>query len=210
MSNDDNVYIKLELNKDKNSGKIDIITRFDNNAPNVIIENNEYFWMPTFEEKDFLNEAFLIINSNNKNSYSKSEDSFSSKKEPIEEKFEDNYVDAKENIKKEIITEQTKTDIKEDTRDIENKKDSKPAVFEVTNKDGERVDAKQEAKDDDSKDNKDLDEAVIVEADSQAIENALKKHKKKNDEDDDSIVEADEKTIIDKVLQQKKKGKWKK
>ena len=50
------------------------------------------------------------------------------------------------------------------------------------------------------------DNGMIVEADAEAIDEALKKHSK----DDESIVEADEQTIIDKVLSQKKKGRWSK
>jgi len=56
-------------------------------------------------------------------------------------------------------------------------------------------------------DKKEEDEGIIVEADADAIEAALKKHVGKDDKDN-SIVEADEQTIIDKVLSQKKKGKW--
>ena len=43
---------------------------------------------------------------------------------------------------------------------------------------------------------------MIVKADADAIEKALKKH---TEDKDESMVEADEKTIIDKVLKQKKK-----
>ena len=48
------------------------------------------------------------------------------------------------------------------------------------------------------------DKAIIVEADADAIDAALKKRTKK----DESLIEADEQTIIDKVLSQKKKGRW--
>ena len=51
----------------------------------------------------------------------------------------------------------------------------------------------------------DVEEGVMIEANNDAIENALKKH---TEEKDNSMVEADEQTIIDKVLKQKKK--WKK
>jgi len=47
---------------------------------------------------------------------------------------------------------------------------------------------------------------MVVEADQDAIEAALKKHTK----EDETLVEADEQTIIDKVLSQKKKGRWSK
>jgi len=55
-------------------------------------------------------------------------------------------------------------------------------------------------------DKKELDEAVISQADIEAIDAALKKRNEK----DENMVQADEKTIIDKVLSQKKKGKWNK
>jgi hypothetical protein len=58
MTNNDNISIKLELNKDKTTGKLAITARFNSNAKNVKIENGNYFWMPTIEEKDLINEAF--------------------------------------------------------------------------------------------------------------------------------------------------------
>ena len=53
---------------------------------------------------------------------------------------------------------------------------------------------------------KEEDEKIIVEADSEAIEAALKK--RTDEEDDKSMIAADEQTIVDRVLSQKKKGKW--
>ena len=55
-------------------------------------------------------------------------------------------------------------------------------------------------------DKKEYGEDMVVEADQDAIEAALKKHTK----EDETLVEADEQTIIDKVLSQKKKGRWSK
>ncbi len=227
MSKDDNVYVKLELNKNKNSGKIDIVARFNNKAPNITVENNEYFWMPTIEEKNFLNEAFnLFPNSSvKKSSHSAfdSKDSIPMKKETSEEepKLEKKEsMDIKEPVKKEIYSE-TKTEDIEKEKPIEKKE---PSVFKVTEENKEIKDEPDQSKSLDRKESdtdlpkeetgdektKNEDDALIVKADSQAIENALEKHKKKNDDDDDTIVEADEKTIIDRVLKQKKKGKWKK
>jgi len=51
------------------------------------------------------------------------------------------------------------------------------------------------------------DEGILVEADANAIENALRRHADKSDESE-SFKQADEQTIIDRVLRQKKKGKW--
>ena len=59
-------------------------------------------------------------------------------------------------------------------------------------------------------DTKSLEEkGILVEADADAIEAALKKHSKKDD-NIESFKEADEQTIVDRVLRQKKKGKWSK
>ena len=222
MAKDDNVHFRVELNKNKNSGKIDIVAHFDKKAPNVIIENNEYFWMPTIEEKDFLDEAFSLVPNDSKSTFIEKDASTSSDSPKIEEPpteetskndSKKDISEIKESIKKEIRAEQSQVDINNDTEEHNKKQNEEPAVFEVANKDENSNDKNQEP-DKESKDKekeKNLDEAVIVEADSKAIEKALKKHQKKNEEeDDDSIVEADEKTIIDRVLQQKKKGKWKK
>ena len=73
-----------------------------------------------------------------------------------------------------------------------------------------KVEVKQgiDTDDADKKSDKNPEEGILVEADADAIEAALKKHSK--DDKADSFKEADEKTIVDRVLSQKKKGKWSK
>jgi hypothetical protein len=61
MVKDDKINLKLEVLKDKNSGQLLLMAHFDQNAPNVFKEKETIFWMPTIEEKDFLNEAFKMI-----------------------------------------------------------------------------------------------------------------------------------------------------
>lgn len=85
------------------------------------------------------------------------------------------------------------------SKDIyEKREDVKARVHEPT---------ENEPKSDEKEIKKMEDEKIIVEADSDAIEAALKRH---IHDEDSSFVEADEQTIIDKVLSQKKKGKWSK
>jgi len=96
MSNDKNVHIKLELSKDKNSGKINLIARFNNKAPNILFENNEYFWIPTIEEKDLLNEAFELVPSLKGSSF---ENISEPKEELIEPKVEENEIKQEPPIK---------------------------------------------------------------------------------------------------------------
>lgn len=61
MTKDDNVYIKVEVGRNPDTGKLCIMTRFDSDAPNFFDEENGFSWSPTLEERQFLNEAFKMI-----------------------------------------------------------------------------------------------------------------------------------------------------
>ena len=61
MSKEDKINIKLEVCRDKTSGKLSIMARFNNSAPNIFKNKYGYIWMPTAEETDFLNEAFQML-----------------------------------------------------------------------------------------------------------------------------------------------------
>ena len=61
MAKDDNINIKLEICKDKTSGDLVISTIFNPDAPNFSKDKDGYFWWPTMEEKDFLNDAFGLV-----------------------------------------------------------------------------------------------------------------------------------------------------
>ena len=52
MTKDNKINIKLEVCKDKTSGKLSITAHFNSSAPNVIQNKDGFFWMPTIEEKD--------------------------------------------------------------------------------------------------------------------------------------------------------------
>jgi len=67
MVDSNKVNIKLELSRDKNTGKLSLLVRFDASAPNVIVEKDTYAWLPTVEETELINEAFEIF-SNKKTS----------------------------------------------------------------------------------------------------------------------------------------------
>ncbi|RLF29714.1 MAG: hypothetical protein DRN05_01035 [Thermoplasmata archaeon] len=55
------IYVKLRLEKDRNSGCLMIKAHFDPNAPNYSKDENGFKWYPTSEEIDFINEAFELI-----------------------------------------------------------------------------------------------------------------------------------------------------
>lgn len=61
MEKDGNIYIRLEINRDPRTGCLNLMTRFDPNAPNFIKDENGFSWSPTKEEREFLNEAFTKI-----------------------------------------------------------------------------------------------------------------------------------------------------
>ena len=64
MNQKDEIYIKLELNKDKNQ-KLSIKTYFNPNSPNFYKEGDSYIWKPTLKEKNFVMEAFSLLIKNN-------------------------------------------------------------------------------------------------------------------------------------------------
>ena len=61
MDKNENIHIKLEISRDPASGKLNLMTKFDPNAPNFIKEENGFSWSPTPEERAFLNEAFDMV-----------------------------------------------------------------------------------------------------------------------------------------------------
>jgi len=58
---EDNIHIKLEISRNPATGKLGLIAKFDQNAPNFSKEDNGFSWSPTTEERAFLNEAFEMI-----------------------------------------------------------------------------------------------------------------------------------------------------
>jgi hypothetical protein len=61
MEKNENIHIRLEINKDPMTGELNLMTRFDQSAPNFKQEENGFTWRPTPEERAFLNEAFEMI-----------------------------------------------------------------------------------------------------------------------------------------------------
>jgi len=61
MEKNENIHIKLEIGRDPNTGSLNIMTRFDTNAPNFKKDENGFSWSPTKEERELINEAFDMI-----------------------------------------------------------------------------------------------------------------------------------------------------
>ena len=118
MVKDNNVNITIEVCKDKISGKLYIQAHFNIKAPNVLMDNDYYTWMPTIEEQNLLNEAFEFM--------------------PMD--FSPSITETKKPIIEEKIEEKTSSNIstKEETNlkpevNIE-KKDEKPDVTQTVDK----------------------------------------------------------------------------
>jgi len=261
MVKDPNIYLKLEVTRDKISGDLNIIAHFDLNAPNVFLDEKGYFWLPTEEEKDLLGDSFeLMPSAKAKPSLEKMEiqstprpeikqepeiqqkTEFTKPSQPIptpEPKQEPGIQQKTEFTKpsqpiptpepKQEPGIQQKTEftkpsqpaptpeqkpVSESKFELEKKEYPLPPLekpqdetaFGITEKAiSDETEKQEETKDENTEETKEKDEGMIVKADSDAIEKALKKH---TEEKDESMVEADERTIVDKVLKQKKK--WKK
>jgi hypothetical protein len=57
----EDIYCKIELIKDKTTGKMMLTTHLNPQAPNVITDEHTVSWTPTFEEQHFLIDAISLI-----------------------------------------------------------------------------------------------------------------------------------------------------
>jgi hypothetical protein len=60
------IFCKIELIKDKNSGNITLTAHLNPQAPNVFTDEHTISWTPTFEEQTFLIDAILLLNKQQK------------------------------------------------------------------------------------------------------------------------------------------------
>lgn len=205
MSKDNKINIRLEVFKDRNSGKLSISAHFNHNAPNIYRDKDGYIWMPTEEEKDLINEAFDLISigpvvPSPKDTFEELGEDKKVKPKKEETKTErEKPMDVPPLNKEPVVFKATANDIRTD----EFVKDADLPDKDIQDKPHEQ-ERREQPKFDEKETEKEEDEGFIVEADEDAINAALKKHVGK----DKSFVEADEQTIIEKVLSQKKKGKW--
>ena len=64
MKKNDNIFVKLQIEKDENSGELILNIRFDKETPNFFTDRDVISWCPTIEEIKFVNEAFELISKN--------------------------------------------------------------------------------------------------------------------------------------------------
>ena len=190
MAKDDKIHIKLEVCRDEASNKLMIMTHFDTNAPNFFKDDDGYFWMPTMEEKNFLNEVFELM--------------------PASLMTPSPVNLTPKPPEKQATSPPAKTEVKPEEPPLDKKEEVQPTDLPTLEKTGEsdvfKVTEEEPKNESPTTEKKEEKKGILVEADDNAIETAIKKHGLADD--DKSIVEADEQTIIEKVLSQKKKGKW--
>lgn len=193
MVENNNINIKLEICKDKITGRMALRVNFDLNAPNVEMDKNGYVWVPTIEEKEFINEAFQLFQMNK---YNPVKEKMQKNEEDINKKSYSNFPKI-EKQKEPTVFEKTLQDRNEDHfgRNIFEKRS------EVNDKKSE---IPREETYDLGTEIKTKEEKLIIKTDDAAIDAAIKRRVV---DDDKSFVEVDEQTIIDKVINQKKKGK---
>jgi hypothetical protein len=61
MEKNENIYIKLGLEKNFTTGKLQINIQFNTDAPNFTKDKDVYNWCPSHEEWSFVNEAFEVL-----------------------------------------------------------------------------------------------------------------------------------------------------
>jgi len=82
MDKNENIYVKLQIEKDNQSGGLTLGIYFDRNAPNFSTEKNTVSWSPTLEEIDFITETFEMI-SNCKSQYRQRDDNIKNNETPF-------------------------------------------------------------------------------------------------------------------------------
>lgn len=61
MKKNDNIFVKLQIEKDESSGELMLNIHFNKDTPNFVTDKDVISWCPTIEEINFVNEAFEMI-----------------------------------------------------------------------------------------------------------------------------------------------------
>ena len=61
MEKKENLFIKVQLEKEQHTGELILNIYFDKNAPNFFLTNDIISWYPTIDEIDFINETSSLL-----------------------------------------------------------------------------------------------------------------------------------------------------
>ena len=79
MPKNENIFVRLQIEKDLQTKALALNVRFEKDAPNFSIDEYGICWLPTLEEIDFIVEAFGML-SQNKSFNTKCSDEVTNKK----------------------------------------------------------------------------------------------------------------------------------
>lgn len=167
MTKQNKIYVKIQIEKDQNSGELTIRTQFDPDAPNFYQDKTGTYWCPTPEEITFINEAFELIPTSG---VKKKTSSVKKRKE------EETFTPAEEE------KEETFPEFKEESTEDEHFRDSdlKPLSVEEPKEERVIVSADEKTVDDIiNRKRSDSDDDGIIEADEETIIDKVLKQKKK-------------------------------
>lgn len=159
MADPNKINIKLELSRDKDTGKFSIIVHFDSKASNFSVDKNNYTWIPTTGEKDLINEAFRLV--------SDKEPGYTYQPEPIKTNFKEKIKE----ISNEKIEEDVENNLDEKVEFTEEANDEN-IIVEASDDKIEEVIQKRIKKDD-------FDDSPLREADEHTIIDKVLTQKKK-------------------------------
>ena len=157
MTDQNKINIKLELTKDKENNKLTVVVHFDEKSSNFTTDQDKYFWIPTSDELELINEALKLV-SNENLSISSSPSIKPDVKEKIEEIIDENIEEEK--------------DLETDT-EIEEENEDKSVVVKASDETIEDTIQKHIKKDDDE------DHEALKEADEHTIIDKVLSQKKK-------------------------------
>ena len=198
MDEKENVFIKLQIEKDYSSGDLMLVLNFDKNAPNFSIDADTIRWAPTFEEMDLVMETYEIT-SKKKNRVERCD-------EEVRNTIPYPHSDDKTEVSLSDEPSERKVATFEPLEgDIGFKESPSESVLDKKD-DEEEISAQVDEKTSDlALDKKDDKEEIFVQVDEKTIDEALKK--KSVGVGEALILDEDDKSIIDRML--KKRGKTK-
>lgn len=192
LAKEENVFIKIQIEKNHVSKNFKLSVHFDENAPNFLTQANQMYWTPTSEEMKFLIEMYEIIFKNN----TENTNNFTSEKQlydPLLDKKNDDFSDHKDQQSNEVYLQKEKPDIfSNDASDFQARDTQhQEELFESPQ---EKTSDKQSEESSDDKD-------VFVQINDNAIDTLLKK---KHQEKQDSFSYEEDKRSIDALLKKSK------
>jgi hypothetical protein len=177
MENAHNIFVKLQIGKDHQSGNLVLSINFDKNAPNFSIDKSAVIWIPTGEEIEFILETYETISQNKRSSerhFDEKEMTFSPP-EKIQKKDKQQSSESRIAMFEPVQEDRENNTVS--SGDDEEKKETDKKIF--IQADEETIDEVLRRK------NIDIDkECVALAEDKQAIDRMVKKREKKKSDNE--------------------------